>query len=82
MCLIQVQQDAHCIFYFFFTNLDLPVSGAICAHHQENSGSVQRFSMVWCVIPLEQVVVWDSDTLELYAAVVLLMMGTNRTRNL
>jgi hypothetical protein len=60
--------------------------------------------MVWCVIALEQVLVWDSFTLKhgqlqtgtcsnaithktiqnlwLYAAVVLLMMDANSTRNM
>jgi hypothetical protein len=48
--------------------------------------------MVWRVIPLEQVLVWDSFTLKngqlqtgegrFYAAAVLLMMGANYTQNM
>jgi hypothetical protein len=45
-------------FISFLTTLALHVSGASCTHHQEHNCSVQ------CVIPLVQVLVWETFTLK------------------
>jgi hypothetical protein len=54
----------HCILYFFrrwlymFRVLFAPIIRSTTAAYSH------RFCMVWCVIPLEQVLVWDSFTLK------------------
>jgi hypothetical protein len=77
------------LYSLFLSSLALHVWGAICTHHQEHK--LQRtaigFVWFWCGIVLVQELVWDSFTLKhgqsvTDAAVVLLMIGSNSTRNM
>jgi hypothetical protein len=54
------------LYSLFLSSLAVHVSGDICTHHLRSTTAAysHRLCMVWYVIALEQVLVWDSFTLK------------------